>query len=150
MSFRHWHQVLPLNATLDKRIIIVGDLHGCSFEFNALLDKVEFDEKKDVVVLVGDLVNKGPDSKGCVSKAQAIGAYAVIGNHDYNYAVVGAEKLPHRAQLVEEIGPSGISWLRSLPSTLFLEEYNTIVVHAGLDPSLTRIEDNKGSDMMTM
>lgn len=49
----------------------------------ALLDKVGFDKSKgDHLILVGDLINKGPDSSGVVDLAITLGASAVRGNHE--------------------------------------------------------------------
>ncbi|KAJ1807742.1 hypothetical protein LPJ75_004734 [Coemansia sp. RSA 2598] len=65
-----------------KRMIFIGDIHGCSEEFNQLLQEVKYVPGEDQVVLVGDLVAKGPDSIGVVRKAREIGAWCVKGNHD--------------------------------------------------------------------
>ncbi|KAJ1720222.1 hypothetical protein LPJ53_005126 [Coemansia erecta] len=69
------------NGTV-KRMIFIGDIHGCSKEFKQLLDEVQYTPGEDQIVLVGDLVAKGPDSVGVVRKAREIGAWAVRGNHD--------------------------------------------------------------------
>ncbi|KAJ2889039.1 hypothetical protein FB639_000206 [Coemansia asiatica] len=65
-----------------KRMIFIGDIHGCSAEFAQLLEQVQYVAGEDQVVLVGDLVAKGPDSVGVVRKAREIGAWCVKGNHD--------------------------------------------------------------------
>ncbi|KAJ2784078.1 hypothetical protein GGI15_002369 [Coemansia interrupta] len=65
-----------------KRMIFIGDIHGCSKEFKQLLEDVKYTPGEDQVVLVGDLVAKGPDSVGVVRKAREIGAWCVRGNHD--------------------------------------------------------------------
>jgi hypothetical protein len=66
-----------------RRLIIVGDVHGHLPELNRLLDKIGFDkEAGDHIILVGDLVNKGPDSAGVVQFAMDIGAHAVRGNNE--------------------------------------------------------------------
>lgn len=44
------------------RTVIIGDIHGCYKEFLALLSKLKFDEKLDVLILNGDLIDRGPDS----------------------------------------------------------------------------------------
>ena len=55
--------MLPSKVTAGKRVIIVGDVHGCLRELQELLlGKCGYQRGRDVVVLVGDLVNKGPAS----------------------------------------------------------------------------------------
>ncbi|CAI7640742.1 unnamed protein product [Penicillium glandicola] len=71
------------NGVASGRLIIVGDVHGMRKSLEALLDKVGFDKSKgDHLILVGDLVNKGPDSPGVVDLAIKLGASAVRGNHE--------------------------------------------------------------------
>ncbi|KAJ1888364.1 hypothetical protein LPJ66_008618 [Kickxella alabastrina] len=65
-----------------KRLIFIGDIHGCLTELNLLLEKVKFTPGEDQVVMVGDLVAKGPESVGVVRRARKIGAWCVRGNHD--------------------------------------------------------------------
>ncbi|KAF7586533.1 hypothetical protein BBP40_008705 [Aspergillus hancockii] len=66
-----------------RRLVIVGDVHGMKRSLEALLEKVSFDKGKgDHLILVGDLVNKGPDSPGVIDLAVELGASAVRGNHD--------------------------------------------------------------------
>ena len=48
------------------RTIVVGDIHGCALEFDDLLRSLGFAQGVDRVVLVGDLVARGPDSAGVV------------------------------------------------------------------------------------
>lgn len=53
-------QVVELPAS--TRVVIVGDVHACLDELQALLVACAFDASQDQLVLVGDLVNKGPKS----------------------------------------------------------------------------------------
>ena len=62
--------------------MIVGDIHGCLTEFVELLAQVRYDKNRMTIVLVGDLVNKGPYSAEVIKLARNLGAYAVVGNHD--------------------------------------------------------------------
>ncbi|KAI1206683.1 Metallo-dependent phosphatase [Annulohypoxylon truncatum] len=65
------------------RLIVIGDVHGQLSALDALLAKTGYDAARgDRVVFAGDMVNKGPDSAGVVSRAMEIGAYAVRGNHE--------------------------------------------------------------------
>jgi hypothetical protein len=42
-----------------KRLVFVGDVHGCKEELQHLLNKVEFRHKHDHLVLAGDMITKG-------------------------------------------------------------------------------------------
>jgi predicted MPP superfamily phosphohydrolase len=63
-------------------------IHGCFDEFMELLRKVEYDEANDTLVLVGDLVNKGPNSVAVVDyimkhpRRHDDGVLCVLGNHE--------------------------------------------------------------------
>jgi hypothetical protein len=56
------HAELPPAKLGAGRLIIVGDVHGCLTELRELLAKIDYREGNDTVVLVGDLVEKGPHS----------------------------------------------------------------------------------------
>ncbi|CAI7677364.1 unnamed protein product [Penicillium pancosmium] len=65
------------------RLVIIGDIHGMRKSLSSLLDKVNFSQQNgDHLILVGDLINKGPDSAGVVDLAIKLGASAVRGNHE--------------------------------------------------------------------
>ncbi|KAI9832162.1 MAG: hypothetical protein M1819_004513 [Sarea resinae] len=66
----------------DKRLVIVGDVHGCKDELLKLLDKVSFKPVKDHLILTGDMIAKGPDSSGVIDLARELGASCVRGNHE--------------------------------------------------------------------
>jgi hypothetical protein len=53
---------------------LVGDVHGCADELDALLAKIAHDAQRDVLVLVGDMVNKGPKSAEVGDQGSAGGA----------------------------------------------------------------------------
>lgn len=66
-----------------RRLVIVGDVHGHLVPLKSLLRKVGFDNKQgDHLILAGDIVTKGPDSRGVVKLAMELGASAVRGNQD--------------------------------------------------------------------
>ena len=64
------------------RDFIVGDLHGCRSMLDALLRHVGFDTATDRLFSVGDLVDRGPDSEGCLELLEHSWFHAVLGNHD--------------------------------------------------------------------
>ena len=62
--------------------LIVGDVHGCLDELEALLATAAHDARSEALVLVGDLVNKGPRSAAVVRWCRERRALAVRGNHE--------------------------------------------------------------------
>ena len=66
------------------RKLLVGDVHGCRQELETLLEQARFRPGVDQLWLVGDLINKGPDSQGVVELARRLQAKCVIGNHEYH------------------------------------------------------------------
>ena len=68
--------------TPKERLIVVGDVHGMLGPLEELLAKVNFNKAHDHLILAGDMVSKGPDSKGVVDLAVKLGATGVRGNHE--------------------------------------------------------------------
>lgn len=64
------------------RLVIVGDVHGMKNELVKLLEKIQFEKGVDHLVLAGDMISKGPDSKGVLDLIMELGATAVRGNHE--------------------------------------------------------------------
>ncbi|KZF22987.1 Metallo-dependent phosphatase [Xylona heveae TC161] len=65
-----------------RRLVIVGDVHGCKEELVELLNKVSFKQATDHLILTGDIVAKGPDTPGVVQLARDFKASCVRGNHE--------------------------------------------------------------------
>jgi predicted phosphodiesterase len=66
----------------EPRVIAIGDVHGCIDELQELLRRCDY-RPGDLVLFLGDLVCKGPDSLAVVQLAREIGAIGVRGNHDF-------------------------------------------------------------------
>ncbi|PGH03118.1 hypothetical protein AJ79_07445 [Helicocarpus griseus UAMH5409] len=66
-----------------RRLIFVGDVHGCLEELESLLQKVSFDPQNgDHLVFTGDLISKGPKSTNVVDVARNYHASCVRGNNE--------------------------------------------------------------------
>lgn len=130
------------------RTIIIGDVHGCLDELLALVRRTRRDPE-DRVVLVGDLVAKGPDSQGVVAWARESGADAVLGNHDAHVlrAADGDARVrpPHRT-VAESLGAAELAWLRARPLWLRLGrigDRQRLVVHGGFVPGVPLDEQER-------
>ena len=157
----------------DGPLDVVGDVHGELDALQALLAHLSYDEDGShpegrLLVFVGDLCDRGPDSPGVIELvqrlAQAGRALVTLGNHEINllrgdrkdgndwfWSEFGARdaKYEPRAHLPPERREGVIAFLRSLP--LALERDDLRVVHAAwdsasiaqlraADPALSRVE----------
>lgn len=75
----HYHY---LNGDSWQRIWVVGDLHGCRRKLDALLQQYHFDPQQDLLISVGDLIDRGPDSRGCLDLLAQPWFRCVRGNHE--------------------------------------------------------------------
>jgi predicted phosphodiesterase len=127
---------------MTTRTLFIGDVHGCAEELDALLRECAW-RQGDRVVLVGDLVAKGPDSAGVVRRAREHGFLAVRGNHDEHVLRWHSGKMPegkklkpeHR-QVLDTLTDEDWAYLESLPLHLHLPELNVRVVHGGFVPGV--------------
>ncbi|KAK2057522.1 Metallo-dependent phosphatase [Colletotrichum caudatum] len=91
----------PSRAHPGRRLVIVGDVHGMRASLDRLLDHLRFDPAAgDHLVLAGDMINKGPDSRGVLDLAMRLGASAVRGNHEDR--VLLAHKSMHESHVADE------------------------------------------------
>jgi bis(5'-nucleosyl)-tetraphosphatase (symmetrical) len=123
--------------------IAIGDIQGCYDQLMRLLEQARYDERRDVLWFVGDLVNRGPQSLATVRFVKGLGdrAVTVLGNHDLNLlAVAEGIRKPHRGDTDGDIlaAPDRdelLAWLRH--RKMLHVENGYAMVHAGLLPQWT-------------
>ncbi len=131
------------------RNIAISDIHGCPNTFLALLDQLSFDHS-DQLFLLGDYIDRGPDSKGVIDaiwqlQKQGFKVHCLLGNHEQimlNNALAeqrqGILGLGPR-ELLDSFGVRGsseipvpyLNWAASLKYYLELPGY--LLVHAGFN-----------------
>ncbi len=77
----------------------IGDIQGCHAELRALLGRLNFATDRDQLWLVGDLVNRGPQSLEVLRYVRALGANAIVvlGNHDLHLLALAHGRHKRRA-----------------------------------------------------
>ena len=121
----------------------IGDIQGCFEALQRLLAKISFDRERDRLWLVGDLVNRGPQSLEVLRFVKKLGAAAVsvLGNHDLHLIMLAEGCSRERdddtlaAILAAPDREELLAWLRTLP--LMHVEDGFAMVHAGLLPQWT-------------
>ena len=124
-------------------IYAVGDLQGCFSAFQRLLDLIRFDPTQDTLWLVGDIVNRGPDSLALLRYIKQAGdaILMVLGNHDLHLLMIAAGVARgHPGDTLRSIldAPDRdelLHWLRQ--QKLFHRDDPYAMVHAGLLPTWT-------------
>ncbi len=126
-------------------LYLIGDVQGCDDALQRLLDEIDFSASRDRLVLLGDLVNRGPDSLAVLRRVMRLGGAArcVLGNHDLHLlAVAHGVRRPHRKDTLDAIlaAPERtalLQWLRSQPLALCeqIDGRQLLMVHAGVLPS---------------
>jgi len=122
-------------------LYMIGDVQGCDEALGRLLDKIAFSPSRDRLVVLGDLVNRGPQSLEVLRRLMALGgaAEALLGNHDLHLlAAAHGVRPPHRGDTLDDIlhasdRPRLLDWLRARP--MALHEQGWLMVHAGVLPA---------------
>lgn len=121
-------------------IYLVGDLQGCCNPFERLLQTLDFSPSRDHVYILGDLVNRGPDSLGVLRRLRELdnAATCLLGNHDLHLlAVAHGVRKPHRSDTLDTIlnAPDCEDWLNWIrQQRLAVYEHGWLMVHAGVVP----------------
>ena len=123
-------------------VYALGDIQGCYEPLQRLLDLLNFDPAADRLWLVGDLVNRGPQSVDVLRLLRELGeqAITVLGNHDLTLLAVAAGQVkPKRKDTFHTVldAPDAaelLGWLRQQPLLHHDEQLGFTLVHAGLPP----------------
>ncbi len=121
-------------------LYLIGDIQGCDVALGRLLAQADFSPSRDQLVLLGDLVNRGPDSLGVLRRLKALGhsAQCLLGNHDLHaLAVAVGARQPKRSDTLTQLlaAPDAqelLEWLRWRDLAVFRE--GILMVHAGVLP----------------
>lgn len=163
---------------IPKRMIAISDIHGMYQMFLKLLEKVNYDFKRDQLIILGDLVDRGPESRELIEYLISLrnkGANLVVlrGNHDDmfiqslndQYSVDrwllngGVQTLESyfKGSLISQGVETAIKHIKDNYKNhieflenlqLYYETDDFIFVHAGIDPQLDDWKDTDPHDFM--
>tara|TARA_B100001248_G_scaffold241598_1_gene208416 strand:- start:85919 stop:86554 length:636 start_codon:yes stop_codon:yes gene_type:complete len=123
------------------RVIAIGDVHGCSKELLALLEKLQLTDE-DELIFVGDLINRGPDSEGVLRIVRGLkNTQCLLGNHErrfLRYRETGKEEKlkPGDFDTLALLTDEDWVLLESMKPYIYREDLNTIFVHGGFLPGI--------------
>lgn len=118
----------------------VGDIHGCYTMLRRLLDRAGFSPSRDRLWVVGDIINRGPDSLQSLRYVANLGhsATVVLGNHDMHYLAValGGHRTRGKDTLTAILQAPDRDWLTHWlcrqEMCVYDRPRNLVMVHAGL------------------
>lgn len=119
---------------------LIGDVQGCCAALDRLLAKIDYSPSRDHLYVLGDLVNRGPQSLETLRRLRGFGnsATCLLGNHDLNLlAVAQGVRRPHAGDTIAEIldapdRDDWLHWLRQQRMAVFAHGW--LMVHAGVVP----------------
>lgn len=129
---------------------LIGDVQGCDSALQRLLDKISFSPSRDTLYLLGDLVNRGPDSAAVLRRLMGYGnaARCLLGNHDLHLlAIAHGVRRPSRSDTLDDVlqapdRPALLDWLcrQGLALHEVYQDEELLMVHAGVLPAWTAIK----------
>lgn len=133
---------------MNKNVLIVGDVHGCYDEMRGLIEQTRqaiTDGRELMVLFVGDLVRKGPESLKVLRYVRdTTCVYSVRGNHEEKVLksiVAHKNGSPVKVTLSEtdlkwihELTAEDFSMLKALPYTISIPALRITLVHGGVIP----------------
>jgi serine/threonine protein phosphatase 1 len=128
-----------IDSNVWNDIYVVGDVHGCRETLARLLDRLA-PSGDDLVVFVGDLVRKGPNSKATLDLVRTRSNFRTVrGNNE--------QKLIDGRASVDSLTDEDLSYLESLPVMLSWDD--VAVVHGGIDHRKPLAEHTAGELLNT-
>ncbi|MBM4222268.1 MAG: symmetrical bis(5'-nucleosyl)-tetraphosphatase [Gammaproteobacteria bacterium] len=133
------------------KIWVIGDIHGCYRSLMALLEQLQLNSD-DVVISIGDLINRGPDSESVLKLFSENAQFdSIIGNHELAFIRWFHSDRSRKIDDFEHIARQPyaerwLSWMRNRDVLKKIE--NTYLVHAGLWPHWTLEQNQEHADTL--
>lgn len=132
------------------KTVIISDIHGCYDEFLELLDLIKYNKKDHRLIVLGDMVDRGPKSDLVVRKLMSMDIEVTQGNHDSKMVrwrkhnqKFHEDGTPNPMKKVAyydyeqylKINENEVNWVKSLPPKIQINE-KFWGIHAGCVPNI--------------
>ncbi|MBN1545983.1 MAG: serine/threonine protein phosphatase [Syntrophaceae bacterium] len=141
-----------------RKIYAIGDIHGCLGQLEQLIPMLPIQREEDLLLFIGDYIDRGPDSKGVVDyvlhlRETLCPTVCLIGNHEqmfldyltgvekYTFLYNGGEEtllsyglIDKKDTTIEDLPPRHADFFRNLEHYYETDDY--VFVHAGLRPGV--------------
>jgi len=141
---------MQINLKENQKALIIGDIHGCYDEMIALIKNSGIDTSKDIVVTVGDIVDRGDKAFEVVKYfSENKNAYCILGNHeikhikkDFTFNKEDYSGWIQRQELEDNEYSEIIKYFKTLPIYLYIitEKSKYLIVHAGITKDINIVE----------
>ena len=152
------------------RVLVIGDVHGMYEKLIKLMDKIRFNPDEDLLIFLGDYIDRGPDPGRCLQYIFALQqqypdvVVCLMGNHEvmmssyfmqkrgsYNNLIVdyagswldngGLETLKQLDEMDADTKEELLHWVMNLPVKYQYQDY--FFCHAGVDPDVPLAVQNE-------
>jgi len=153
-----------------SRVLAIGDVHGMYQKLIKLMDKIRFNPDEDLLIFLGDYIDRGPDPGRCLQYIFALQqqypdvVVCLMGNHEvmmssyfmqkrgsYNNLIVdyagswldngGLETLKQLDEMDADTKEELLQWVMNLPVKYQYQDY--FFCHAGVDPDVPLAVQNE-------
>lgn len=153
-----------------SRVLAIGDVHGMYQKLIKLMDKIRFNPDEDMLIFLGDYIDRGPDPGRCLQYIFALQqqypdvVVCLMGNHEvmmssyfmqkrgnYNNLIVdyagswldngGLETLKQLDEMDADTKEELLQWVMNLPVKYQYQDY--FFCHAGVDPDVPLVVQNE-------
>ena len=153
-----------------SRVLAIGDVHGMYQKLIKLMDKIRFNPDEDLLIFLGDYIDRGPDPGRCLQYIFALQqqypdvGVCLMGNHEvmmssyfmqkrgnYNNLIVdyagswldngGLETLKQLDEMDADTKEELLQWVMNLPVKFQYQDY--FFCHAGVDPDVPLAVQNE-------
>lgn len=109
------NKIKKLEIDSDVNAFVVGDIHGCYSLLKQKLKEINFNPNTDLLIGVGDLVDRGGENEKCISLLNELWFTTVKGNHE-DFCYKGMND--YMVEFYHKMPNNGGKWFYELPDNI--------------------------------